>query len=149
MPIKPENRALYPKDWKKISDAARKNAEHRCEWEGCGARQYSVGVWQKGASGLFNWAPIWGQNDNPRTYAEARQIAADEHFSQYSDDGQAPKYTVIVLTVAHLDHDPANCEPSNLRAWCQRHHLAYDNELHQRNAQATRRSKSGNLELFA
>jgi 5-methylcytosine-specific restriction endonuclease McrA len=32
----------------------------------------------------------------------------------------------VVLTVAHLDHVPENCEPENLRAWCQRCHITYD-----------------------
>jgi len=26
----------------------------------------------------------------------------------------------VVLTVAHLGHTPENCDPANLRAWCQR-----------------------------
>lgn len=29
----------------------------------------------------------------------------------------------VVLTVAHLDHDPTNCADENLRAWCQRCHV--------------------------
>ncbi|MCM2337617.1 MAG: hypothetical protein NDI59_02775, partial [Lysobacter sp.] len=77
MPIKPENKSRYPSNWKQISEAVRKDAGHRCQWEGCGARQYSVGVWQKNDAGLFVWAPIWGQDDNPRTYSQARQVAAD------------------------------------------------------------------------
>lgn len=32
----------------------------------------------------------------------------------------------VVITVAHLDHDTTNSDPSNLRAWCQRCHLTYD-----------------------
>ena len=32
----------------------------------------------------------------------------------------------VVLTVAHLDHVPENCDPSNLRAWCQKCHNTYD-----------------------
>jgi 5-methylcytosine-specific restriction endonuclease McrA len=32
----------------------------------------------------------------------------------------------VVLTIAHLDHTPENCDPANLRAWCQRCHNAYD-----------------------
>jgi len=32
----------------------------------------------------------------------------------------------VVLTVAHLDHVPENCDPQNLRAWCQRCHNTYD-----------------------
>ena len=31
-----------------------------------------------------------------------------------------------VLTVAHLDHNPANCEAENLRALCAQCHLRYD-----------------------
>jgi 5-methylcytosine-specific restriction endonuclease McrA len=44
--------------------------------------------------------------------------------------------------VAHLDHDPANCAPENLRALCQRCHLRYDRFEHGRNAAETRRRKA-------
>lgn len=61
----------------------------------------------------------------------------------------------VVLTVAHLDHTPENCEPENLRAWCQRCHLAYDQAHHQANAALTRarraaddRRRRGEQELF-
>ena len=56
----------------------------------------------------------------------------------------------VVLTVAHLDHEPANCDPANLRALCQRCHLAYDAKHHACNAAQTRRQKrvaAGQLEL--
>ena len=33
---------------------------------------------------------------------------------------------VVVLTVAHLDHCPENCDPDNLRAGCQRCHNRHD-----------------------
>ena len=79
MPIKPENRALYPEDWQEISAAIRERAGHRCEW--CGAKD--------------GW-------DHPITGSE------------------------VVLTVAHLDHDPTNCDPENLKALCQRCHNGYD-----------------------
>jgi 5-methylcytosine-specific restriction endonuclease McrA len=46
----------------------------------------------------------------------------------------------VVLTIAHLDHQPENCDPENLRAWCQRCHLAYDAEHHAQTAYATRRA---------
>jgi len=45
----------------------------------------------------------------------------------------------IVLTVAHLNHDPADCRPENLKAMCQRCHLRYDREHHQQSAYQTRR----------
>jgi len=36
----------------------------------------------------------------------------------------------VVLTVAHLDHQPENCDPANLMAMCQACHLAYDRDHH-------------------
>lgn len=47
----------------------------------------------------------------------------------------------VVLTVAHLDHRPESCEPSNLRAWCQRCHLTYDAQHHAQEAAVTRRAR--------
>ena len=44
----------------------------------------------------------------------------------------------VVLTVAHLDYTPANCDPRNLAALCQRCHLAYDAKEHRRQASHTR-----------
>lgn len=44
----------------------------------------------------------------------------------------------VVLTVAHLDHQPENCSEENLLAMCQACHLAYDRELHAANAAHTR-----------
>ncbi len=32
----------------------------------------------------------------------------------------------VILTIAHLDHTPENCDPENLRAWGQRCHNTYD-----------------------
>lgn len=55
----------------------------------------------------------------------------------------------IVLTVAHLDHQPENCAPENLKAMCQRCHLRYDSAHHQWNAARTRRAKKQNRELFS
>ncbi|MFE4658124.1 hypothetical protein ACFRFJ_15745 [Streptomyces hydrogenans] len=46
----------------------------------------------------------------------------------------------VVLTVAHLDHTPENCDPANLRAFCQGCHLHYDREHHRQTAAATRRA---------
>jgi hypothetical protein len=45
----------------------------------------------------------------------------------------------VVLTVAHLNHTPEDCRDENLKAMCQRCHLRYDHDHHQRNAYATRR----------
>jgi len=34
--------------------------------------------------------------------------------------------STVVLTVAHMDHDPTHNDRDNLRALCQRCHLRYD-----------------------
>ena len=47
----------------------------------------------------------------------------------------------IMLTVAHLDHTPQNCDEANLKAMCQRCHCRYDSEHHQINARRTRTLK--------
>ena len=56
----------------------------------------------------------------------------------------------VVLTVAHLDHNPQNCADDNLKALCQRCHLTYDAKHHAKNAARTRRRKkieAGQIEL--
>jgi len=158
MPIKPENLKLYPPDWKQISLAAKERARWRCQHPGCHAEQYAVGKWEK-KEGQWFWRPLCGNGpcdaagqgrDWPSmqrlTYSEARQIAADADWER--EHLGAQPLIVIVLTVAHLNHDPTDCRPENLAAMCQRHHLAYDHDHHRRNAQATRRKKAGTLELF-
>jgi len=45
---------------------------------------------------------------------------------------------MVVLTVAHLDHDPANCDEVNLMALCQACHLRYDREHHAETNRARR-----------
>ncbi len=107
MPIRPENRKRYQKDWKAISAAIRERAGNRCE----------------------------GSPDFPECRAE---------------NGQAHPETGsrVVLTVAHLDHTPENCEPENLKAMCQRCHLNYDKEHHARTAYRTRMDKAGVEDMF-
>lgn len=34
--------------------------------------------------------------------------------------------SIVILTVAHLDHTPENCEDGNLAAMCQQCHNVYD-----------------------
>lgn len=143
MPIKPENRHRYPADWQVIRERILQRAGHRCEHPGCAARNYSVGWWVLESE--WRWHAAWGQNDNPRTYADARQVAAEiDHERSH----EGPKPIVIVLTIAHLDHQPENCDEDNLRALCQRHHLAHDHAHHQANAAATRRAGKAIGDLF-
>lgn len=116
MPIKPENAARYPKDWKAISASIRARAGNRCECEGeCGLHRTTPG---------------------PR-----RCVETNGHPAKWAKGK-------IVLTVAHLNHQPEDCRPENLKAMCQRCHLRYDHQHHMRNAAETRRKKMNTQDMF-
>lgn len=111
MPIRPENRALYPKDWKAISMEVRARAGWKCE--------------------------------GSPAYPDCR--AENGWFHPETD-------SVVVLTVAHLDHDPTNNgEPGNrpnLKAWCQRCHNTYDMPMRRAGIKARAREALGVVEMF-
>lgn len=121
MPIKPENRGRYPKDWKAIRQRILERAGHKCEKCAVPNRCY-----RNRCTGSI-------------TYDEMT-------VESWAEDGELA--TRIVLTIAHLDHQPENCDETNLRAWCQRCHLAYDHEHHQVNARTTRRKGRAAGDLF-
>ena len=61
----------------------------------------------------------------------------------------------VVLTVAHLNHDPQDNRRANLRVLCPRCHLAHDKDFHAANAAQTRirktedgHKRAGQLNLF-
>ena len=132
MPIKPENRHRYPPDWDDIRVQVLSRAAYCCEWPGCGARHHARGVWREGTFRQVVHPSAPGEFD----FALAESIEDHE------------KVIVIVLTVAHLDHQPENCDLANLRAWCQRHHLAYDAEHHRTTAYMTRKARAMTVDLF-
>lgn len=47
----------------------------------------------------------------------------ENHSHRVNAQGKLVK---VVLTIAHLDHTPENCDPNNLRALCQACHNRYD-----------------------
>lgn len=90
MPLTPEQRARYPKDWPEISGRIRfVRAQGMCECDGrCGLHDGQCDA----------------VNGNRHPVTDSR----------------------VVLTVAHLNHTPEDCDDSNLMAMCQRCHLTYD-----------------------
>jgi len=121
MPIKPENRHRYPPNWRAIRLTILDRAENRCEQCGIPNR-----AWRNNATG--QWTHDAG-------LAEAWRLDGD-------------KIACIVLTVAHLDHTPEHNDPANLRALCQRCHLAHDREQHRTTAYHTRRTGKALGDLF-
>lgn len=58
------------------------------------------------------------------------------------------KSTLIILTIAHLDHDKTNNDYDNLAALCQKCHLGHDINHHKANARKTLNKKKHLQELF-
>lgn len=147
MPIKPENRGRYPADWANHSREAKERAGWRCVHPGCGAKQYSVGRWLPEPGGALAWKP---HADYAESFQHARQMAAEYSFFLFGDGpvprGDAP-VIVIVLTTAHLNHDPTDCRPENLAAMCQRHHLQYDQRHHNETAYMSRKARANTQDL--
>ena len=106
MPIKPENRARYPANWKQIVAQVRERSGNRCE--------------------------------GTPAFPDCRAVNGEQHPETGSK---------VVLTTAHLDHVPENCDLSNLRHLCQRCHLTYDAQHHAQTAYATRRARANTMEM--
>lgn len=128
MPIKPENRARYPKAWPQIRAAILERAGNRCE----GSPDFPDCRRPNG----------WALNKRTGELTENGEQAD----TWYLVDGD-PTIT-IVLTIAHLDHTPENCALENLKAMCQRCHLNYDKHHHAQTAYATRHSRRAIADLF-
>ena len=108
MPIRPENRKLYPPDWPAISRRIRfERAKGQCEWIDDGLRCQA------------------------------------KHGHAHPSTG-----STVVLTTMHLDHDPTNCDDSNLLAACQQHHNAYDRAHRNETRGRTMRARKNTLEMF-
>lgn len=126
MPIRKENKGLYPANWKsEIVPMVRARSGNRCEM--CGVEH---GAWVARTPSRdkfvrvkvisattpmvpFGNAPVWDAATGKHTGEVAAQIELHNPVR-------------IILTVAHLNHDPTDNRPENLRHWCQLHHNQYD-----------------------
>lgn len=130
MPARPENAALYPPDWPSISLAVRSRAGWRCE-----------------ECGVENRA--WGWRDSSGAFHRVRaRPLKDAGYGRPPFELRIGDNVVriieIVLTAAHLNHNPADCRQENLRAWCQRCHLIYDAPM--KRARRLERERAANAE---
>ncbi len=133
MPIQPHNKRRYPKNWKQIRQQIQERAGDACE--GCGVKNHAVGARDKHGG--------WHDED------AIHHLNSDDGYALFGD---FPKMIRIVCTTAHLDHTPENCDPANLRFWCQRCHLNYDRPRHIANRRHNKpfrySRKTGQMMLF-
>lgn len=138
MPIKPENKARYPSNWKQIRTAILDRARYRCEkCKALNGRMIARGAGDDDGLYMVEDGDVFDAENGE--YIGCRRMS-DWHLA---------KMVKVVLTIAHLDHTPENNDPSNLRAWCQRCHLRYDAEHHAMNSRITRQSRKAIGDLFA
>jgi hypothetical protein len=138
MPIKPENKGRYPANWKDIRAAILARAGDCCE-------QCKVPNGARIARGAGPFAGTFQRDDAEVYDAETGQHIARVRMSEY----QVKNMVTIVLTIAHLDHQPENCAPDNLRALCQMHYLRHDAAHHAETARATRHERKAMGDLFS
>ena len=113
MPIRPENRNRYPKNWKEISAAIRfERAEGLCECAG--------------ECGLDHGDRCAAEHGKPHPLTSSK----------------------VVLTVAHLDHQPENCDDDNLKAMCQQCHNRLDAPMRRAGIQRRAREQRAVGDLF-
>ncbi len=116
----------YPADWKRIRAEILLRAGNVCER----CRAPNGVLVARGAKGTRDEGTYMLDVGSVRCAetGEDRGVARGSEF-------EADRFVVIVLTVAHVDHDESNNDPQNLRALCQRCHLkldAHDNALRRR-----------------
>lgn len=125
MPCDPGN---YPPNWRtEIRPAIMARARNKCER--CCVEHCSI-ILAKSRHLLVE----------PLPYKEARARVDCYH----EPDERA---IVVVLTIAHLDHDTRNNDEKNLAALCQKCHLLHDKHQHAANAARTRAAKTGQMML--
>lgn len=140
-------RELYPANWREISASIRARAEDRCECRGvCGDDHAGRCDAPNRAAIVRHLREPWRWMDAERWAARLDAATRTEEIADL-DDEWSHDGVKVVLTVAHVDHDPSNNDPANLRALCQRCHLVLDRHQHARNAAETRRSRKAAGEL--
>lgn len=124
----PINYKEYPPNWKtEIRPAILARASNCCE--DCGAPNHQL-----------IYRPVKGKAD--------WELAPEGHAADaMALDGI--KFTKIILTIAHLDHDKLNhdVELDRLKALCQRCHLRYDMNHHVQNRKYGRKHNQNNHKL--
>lgn len=123
MPIKPENKKRYPKNWHEITAKIRARAGDKCEF--CNAPNRETIARGNGID-AGTYALMDGKLYSEKTGEHLGWVKGSEY--------DLKNFVKIVLTVAHLDHTPENCDESNLKALCQKCHLTYDAKHHAFNA---------------
>lgn len=137
MPIRPENKSRYPKDWKQIRERILQRAGNKCErCKAPNGDTIARGTDKDADTYMLMDGTVF--ND---TTGERLGMARGSEYDEKS-------WVRIVLTIAHLDHTPENCDEGNLRAWCQQCHNRHDVAHRAETRKRTADERSGQGGLF-
>lgn len=136
MPIRPENKARYPANWKsEIVPRIRARSGNRCECTGqCGMLHTDGSNGIGGRCARYHREPGYYEN-------------GEWHRHRPMFDG-GKKIVTIILTVMHLDHQPENCDDANLLHACQGCHNRYDAPMRAAGIKARRKAARASGDLF-
>jgi hypothetical protein len=135
------NRKRYPANWEAISLEIRSASSWTCQ--SCGKPCRKPGETPEQFCDRLYQNEIHDQWIN-QLYEEV----TDDETGEVMETIKIGRFT---LTVAHVNHDPANCDRENLIAECAPCHLKRDAQHHARNASHTRaiaKLSPGQLALF-
>lgn len=148
MPIKPENRALYPggsptsPEMKALRAETLARDKDRCRF--CKAPNHQWICRKRDDPGVYMLTN--GRMYDVEGKAVDRKDVHSEAFVWNSDKGGG--MVQVILTMMHLDHDPGNNDPENRAMGCQRCHNIYDAPHRKKNAAETRRARRAARDLF-
>ena len=127
----PMDFSRYPEDWKDLALKLKKKAKWKCQQckKPCRRRGESVADFEKRLSS--KWKPL-----------------LSEKLEDYERTGVLQyKPKRFLLTVAHLDQNPSNIAPKNLKVLCAPCHLRFDVQFRSYNRRRLL-ERRGQLRLF-
>ncbi|WP_428663434.1 hypothetical protein [Runella sp.] len=114
--LMPINYKFYPENWfTELRPAVLTRANNACEC--CKVKNYAVVRWDEDREAYYEY----DDEETPDCFSVALKLRIHLKASHFYAD-----WLVIVLTIAHLDHDIKNNDLANLKALCQRCHLKHD-----------------------
>ena len=130
----PMNRSLYPKNWDKIARRVKESSQWRCQECDRPCREQGESI-----------EDFLVRLDDPLFLLDLFEPDDDGEFGYRLMLGR------FILTVAHLNHNPSDNSPGNLRALCSVCHLRHDASHHARSRKSNRfkrLEKNGQLPIF-
>jgi hypothetical protein len=137
MPIRADLRKHYGREWiKETRPRILARAKNRCER--CGKPNRSLVLTASGHYKLPGRRDYWmfwrSTNDSIWTDQDGKP-------AEIILPADRVRMTHVVLTIAHVNHDPTDNSDDNLQAWCQWCHLIHD-VAHHRESRGFRKDKN-------